>query len=93
MELQIGRVTHYYNHLHVAVLQLTSVLKIGDKIHVTGHATDFTEHVASMQVDHHAVERVKAGDDVAIKVIEPVHPHDVVYRVTEEILAPYSYEQ
>lgn len=91
MELEVGRVTHYFNHLNVAVLRLSGDLKIGDKIHVTGHATDFTEHVASMQVDHHAVERVRPGDDVAIKVIEPVHEHDVVYRLIEEIPAPYSY--
>jgi translation elongation factor EF-1alpha len=91
MELEVGKVTHYFNHLHVAVLRLTGELKIGDKIHVTGHATDFTEHVASMQVDHHAVERGKPGDDVAIKVVEPVHEHDVVYQAIEEVPAPYSY--
>jgi len=30
------------------------------------------------------VEAVKPGDDFAIKVIEPVREHDVVYKVVEE---------
>jgi hypothetical protein len=91
MEIEVGRVTHYFNHLNVAVLRLTGELKIGDQIHMIGHSTDFMQRVASLQVEHHVVERVKPGDDVALKVIEPVHEHDVVYRITEEALAPYSY--
>jgi putative protease len=88
MEIEIGRVTHYYNHLNVAVLRLTDGLKLGDTIHILGHVTDLTEKVASMQVNHHVVVWVKPGDDVAITVNEPVREHDVVYRVIEESLEP-----
>ena len=87
MELEVGKVTHYYNHLGVAVLKLEDALKIGDWIHVQGHVTDFTQKVTSMEVDHHTVVWVKPGADVAIKVIEPVHEHDIVYLVTEEAFA------
>jgi len=89
MEVEIGRVTHYYNHLNVAVLKLTDGLKLGDKIHILGHVTDLTERVASMQVNHHTVVWVKPGEDVAIKVNEPVREHDIVYRVVEEIPEPH----
>ena len=89
MEVEIGRVTHYYNHLNVAVLSLADSLKLGDKIHILGHVTDLTERVASMQVNHHAVVWVKPGDDVAIAVNEPVREHDIVYRVIEEALEPH----
>ena len=89
MEVEIGRVTHYYNHLNVAVLRLTDGLKLGDMIHVLGYVTDLTERVASMQVNHHTVLWVKPGDDVAIKVNEPVREHDIVYRVVEETPAPH----
>jgi len=84
MEVEIGRVTHYYNHLNVAVMRLTDSLKLGDKIHILGHSTDFTQRFSSMEVTHHAGVWVRPGDDVAIKVIEPVHEHDAVYRVVEE---------
>ena len=89
MEVEIGRVTHYFNHLNVAVLKLTNNLKLGDTIHILGHVTDLTEKVASMQVNHHAVVAVKPGDEVALKVNEPVREHDVVYRVIEESLEPH----
>jgi hypothetical protein len=88
MEVEIGRVTHYYNHLNVAVLRLTDSIKLGDMIHILGHVTDFTERVTSMEVNHHTVVWVKPGDDVAIRVNEPVREHDIVYRVVEEVLHP-----
>jgi hypothetical protein len=88
MEIEIGRVTHYFNHLDVAVLKLTDNLKLGDTIHILGHVTDLIEKVTSMQVNHHTVVSVMSGDDVALKVNEPVREHDVVYRVIEESLEP-----
>jgi len=81
---------HYYNRIHVAVLSLTDSLKIGDKIHIVGHATDFTERVSSMEVEHHSIVWVKPGDNVAVKVDQPVHEHDIVFRVTEEALESVS---
>ena len=90
MEVEIGTVTHYYNHLNVAVLSITDTLKLGDKIHIIGHTTDLIERVGSMEVDHHSVDWVKPGDNVAIKVNEPVHEHDKVYLVAEETLEPHK---
>jgi putative protease len=89
MEEEIGKVTHYYDHLQVAVLSLTNQLKLGDKIHILGHTTDLTERVASIEVDHHAVDWVEAGANVAIKVNGPVHEHDKVYLIVEEAPEPH----
>ena len=86
MEIEIGRVTHYFSHLSVAVLRLDENLKLGDRVHFFGHSTDFIQTVTSMEVNHHSVLAVDPGDDVAIKVIEPVHVHDVVYRIAETAL-------
>jgi putative protease len=88
MEVEIGRVTHYYSHLSVAVLSLTDSLKLGDRIHILGHSTDFTQRITSIEVEHHSILWVKPGDHVAVKVIQPVHEHDIVYRVVEEALEP-----
>jgi hypothetical protein len=41
-----------------------------------------------MEIEHHFVLWVKPGDNVAMKVIEPVRVHDVIYRVTAETLEP-----
>ncbi len=86
MESAIGTVTHYYDHLNVAVLQLTDRLKVGETIHIFGHTTDFAQKVASMEVNHHRVVVVEPGEDVALKVVEPVREHDTIYRVTKDVL-------
>ncbi len=88
MEIEIGKVKHFYGHLCVAVLVLDDSLKLGDRIHIHGHSTDFIQRVGSMEVDHHTVLWVKPGGEVAIKVIEPVHEHDLVYRMVEEAPVP-----
>lgn len=85
MEIEIGRVTHYYNHLNVAVISLTDNLKLGDKVHIIGHHTNLTERVASMEMDRQPVMWVKPGDTVGIKVVERVHEHDKVYRIVEDV--------
>jgi predicted extracellular nuclease len=87
MEVEIGKITHYYSHLNVAVLQLSDHLKVGDYIHILGHTTDFVQKVTSMEINHHHVVEVKADDNVALKVTEPVRVHDVIYRITEEAFA------
>jgi len=89
MEVEIGRVTHFYGHICVAVIQLNESLKLGDKIHILGHTTDFVQRVTSIEVEHHPVVWVKPGDHIAIKVIGPVREHDAVYRVTEDITEPH----
>ena len=90
MELEIGKVIHYYNHLSVAVLELVEELKLGDKVRFVGISTDFVQRVTSMEVEHHPVLWVKAGDHMAIKVVQPVHVHDVVYRVVTEETEPIA---
>ena len=90
MEMEIGRVMHYYNHLNVAVLKLTGSLKVGDFVHILGHSTDFMQKVTSLQIEHHNLTAVNPGQDVALKVVEPVREHDVIYRVPEEEFEPKS---
>ena len=85
MEVVIGHVTHYFNKINVAVLTTNDELKVGDTIHILGHTTDFAQKVTSMQIEYKNVDSVKPRDDFAIKVIEPVRDHDVVYKIIEGI--------
>jgi putative protease len=82
--VQIGQVTHYFDRIHVAVLTLTESLHVGDTVHILGHSTDFKQEVTSLQIEHQPVEQAKPGDDVAMKVVQQVHPHDKVFKVTDE---------
>ena len=81
-ETKIGTVTHYFNHLHVAGVDITDgELRQGDTIHITGHTSDFEQIVKSMQIDHETVEVVKPGDQIGLAVTEHAREHDTVYKV------------
>ncbi len=81
-EEAVGTVTHYYLHLSVAVIQVNKgSLRTGDKIHIKGHTTDFTQTVESMEYEHQKIEEAKAGQSVGIKVIDHAREHDIVYIV------------
>jgi len=81
-EQLVGTVTHYFGKAHVAGIELTDgELHVGDTIHIIGHTSDFTQQVASMQIEHEAVESAGVGDQIGIKVAEHAREHDKVYRV------------
>ena len=84
MDTRVGKVTHFFNNISVAVLELDGELKIGDRICILGRITDFEQPVGSMEIDHQPVFTVKAGQEVAIKVLKPARAGDVVYRISPE---------
>jgi len=78
----IGRITHFFSNIEVAVIELTSPLKIGDTIRVIGgQETDFEQKVVSMQIDHEEIKSAKKGDGVGMKINEKVHEGYKVYKV------------
>jgi putative protease len=82
-EQLVGTVTHFFKGPSVAVVKLTEgKIAVGDELHFVGHTTDFTETVKSMEVEHAKVEAAKAGDEIAIEVVDRTREHDQVFRVT-----------
>jgi len=79
---EIGKITHYFDHISVAVVDLKAPLKQGDKILVEGHTTNFEQAVDSMQIEHKAVKEAKKGESIGLRVAEMVRPGDKVYKVT-----------
>jgi len=82
-EKKLGVITHYFGNISVGIIKLNAPLKVGDTIHIRGAHDDITQSVDSMQIEHESVESAKKGDEVGIKVVEKVHPHDEVYIVAE----------
>ncbi|HEV8341460.1 MAG TPA: translation elongation factor-like protein [Candidatus Binatia bacterium] len=81
-ETLIGRITHYYSHLSVGIIELTGgALKVGDTIHIKGTHTDFNQTVDSIQIEHQNVSRAEKGKVVGIKVKEKAREHDQVFLV------------
>ena len=80
-EKEIGTVSGYFSHVEVAAIKLTGKLKVGDKIHIKGHTTDFEIKVGSIQIEKESVKEAKKGDHIGIKVPEKVRPNDKVFLV------------
>lgn len=83
-EEQVGIIVKFFAKPSVAALQVTKgTIKKGDLLRYKGHTTDFTEAIASMEIENQAVDEVKAGDLVGVKVKEKVREGDKVYKVSE----------
>ncbi len=78
----IGKVSHYFDKIEVAVIALDGGLKVGETIRIVGGVdTNFTQEVESMQVEHENVKKAKKGDEVGLKVKERVREGYKVYKL------------
>jgi len=78
--VKIGRITHFFSKISVAVIELTDPLSVGDMIVFKGPTTDFEQTVESMQIEHENVQSAKAGQSIGLKVAQRVRENDMVYK-------------
>lgn len=82
MEKEIGKITHYFDQIGVAVVKLQKgSLKVGDSIKIVGGDVDFQQAVESLEVDHQSVQSAKTGNELGLKVDQKVHEGYKVYLV------------
>lgn len=85
MDIQIGKVTHYYDKIGVAVVEIMNQpLKVGDSVRISGHDKEFTQDVASLQIEHKQVETVPVGETAGMKVDQPVKEGDRMFLVSQK---------
>lgn len=82
--IRIGKVIHFFDRISVAVLALEDQIKVGDVVHFLGRATDFKQEVKSLQIEHQAIQEAGPGQEVAMKVLQPVRPNDSVFKLIGE---------
>ncbi|MBU1904942.1 MAG: hypothetical protein KJ573_15290 [Proteobacteria bacterium] len=83
-EEQVAVIVKFFAKPSVAALEVTKgSIKKGDLLRYKGYTTDFTEAISSMEIDNQAVDEVKEGDLVGVKVKERVREGDKVYKVSE----------
>ena len=80
-EREVGKITHYYSNIGVAIVEVSDTISVGDKIHVQGATSDFEQGVASMQVEHEAVQVAESGQVIGLKVDEKTRGGDKVFVV------------
>jgi len=67
--MKVGKVTHYYDKIGVAIVELEAELAVGDTIRFErGGEEILTQKVASMQMNHEKVESAGKGDTIGLKV-------------------------
>lgn len=80
--VEVGRVSHYFTRINVAVIELKVPLAVGDRILIRGSTTDLEQVVESMQIEHEDVQHAEAGQSIGLKVDDRVRQNDIVYKIT-----------
>jgi len=83
-DTKIGKITHYYDKIGVAVLEVTdNPLRVGKTIKITDKNGEkkFTQEVTSMQVEHQQIKEAKKGSEVGLKVNQETKEGDEVFEV------------
>jgi translation elongation factor EF-1alpha len=80
-KVPVGKIAHFYNHINVAVVELSDVLKQGDEIVIEGHGKEVRQKVDSMQIEHKAIPAAKKGQAIGLKTVDMVKEGDLVFKL------------
>ena len=79
---KVGKVTHYFDKLNVAIVELDGTLSVGDGIKfVKGGEDLFEQKVESIQIEHEKKDSAGKGDVVGLKTNEAVKEGAEVYKI------------
>lgn len=80
---KVGKVTHYYDKLDVAIVELDGTLAVGDKVKFTRGGEDLFEQVVeSIQIEHEKKDSAGKGDVIGLKTNEAVKEGTEVYKLS-----------
>lgn len=75
----IGKVTHFYGGIKVAVVKFNQAVKRGAPVRFEGATTKFSQKLDSMQYEHQKLLKAPKGKLIGIKVKSRVRAGDKVY--------------
>lgn len=79
---KVGKVTHYYDKIKVAIVELDADLSVGETVRFErGGEELFEQKVESLQIEHDKIDTGKKGDIVGMKVNEEVKEGAEVFKV------------
>jgi translation elongation factor EF-1alpha len=78
---RIGRIIHFYPKASVAIIELVSSARKGDRIIVRGSLTKLQQTIDSMEYEHAQISAAEPGQSVGIKIVGRVYKNDIVYRL------------
>jgi putative protease len=77
---EVGRVSHFFGRINVAIIEVTDTISVGDQILIKGPTTDIEQTVKSMEIEHEKVKQAEAGQSIGMKVSARVRENDAVYK-------------
>lgn len=77
----VGKITHFFPKINVAVVELEDTLTVADRICIEGPHTLIEQSVDSMQIDRKEIPRAGKGQSVGLKVNGKVREKDLVYKL------------
>lgn len=78
----VGKVSHFYTKIGVAVVELSGELRIGDRIAIEGPGGSFEQTVSSMQIEKAPISSARAGQSIGLKVEGRTREGDSVFRIS-----------
>ena len=79
---KVGKVSHYYDKLSVAIIDLDGTLGVGDNIKfVRGGEDLFEQKVESIQIEHEKKDSAGKGDVIGLKTHEAVKEGTEVFKI------------
>lgn len=79
---KVGKVTHFYDKISVAIVELDGTLSVGDSIKFVHDGSDlFEQKVESIQIEHEKKDSAVKGNVVGLKTNEKVHEGTEVYKI------------
>jgi len=79
---EVGRVSHFFTKISVAVIELRASISVGDRIRIKGPTTNVEQTIESMEIEHKKVKRAEAGQSIGLKVNDRVRENDIVYKTS-----------
>lgn len=79
---KIGEVTHYFPKVRAAAIRvIKDSIKLGDRVYIKGHTTDFKQNVTSLQLNRAPIETGEKGQEIGLLVRSRTRIGDKVYRL------------
>ncbi len=80
-EKPVGKITHLYGQIGVAVVAVQKSMKLGDKVRIGKNNAFVEQEIQSMQYDHRPLTAAKKGQEIGLKVDSRVRVGDAVFKV------------
>jgi len=81
-DLKVGKITHYYDKIGVAIMEVDSPIAVGDTIKFVRGGEDLLQQsVSSIQVEHEKKDSANKGDVIGLKVDKEVKEGAEVFKV------------